>query len=147
MRIALDTNILAYAEGIGDTAVRDSTMDLIKRISPEYILLPAQTLGELYRVLTAKAKRDPDHARTSILQWADSFEIADSTWSAFQSAFDLSADHSLQIWDSLILSIAAENHCRILLTEDLQHGFTWRGVTAVNPYKHPLHPLLSNFLL
>lgn len=147
MRVALDTNILAYAEGIGDSALRDRTMELIKRLPPEYILLPVQALGELYRVLTSKAKRAPDIARSSILQWADSFEVADSTWSAFQSAFDLAGDHDLQIWDALILSVAAENRCRILLSEDLQHGFTWRGVVVVNPYRLPDHPLLSALLL
>ena len=31
--------------------------------------------------------------------------------------------------------------------EDIQHGFTWRGVTVVNPYQIPCHPLLSPLLL
>ena len=146
MRVALDTNILAYAEGLGDSAHRDNTMSLIERIPQENVLLPAQTLGELFRVLTSKAKRSPDIARNTVLQWADSFETVDSSWTAFQSAFDLSVDHKLSLWDALILSVAAENRCRILLTEDLQHGFTWRGVTIVNPYRIPSHPLLSSLL-
>jgi predicted nucleic acid-binding protein len=144
MRVAFDTNILAYAEGIGDAAHRDNTMSLIERIPQENVLLPAQALGELYRVLTGKAKRPSGSARNTILQWADSFETVDSTWTAFQSAFDLSVDHQLSLWDALILSVAAENRCRILLTEDLQHGFTWRGVTVINPYRIPAHPLLSS---
>jgi predicted nucleic acid-binding protein len=147
MRVAIDTNILAYAEGVGDAARRDATMDLLTRLPPEYVLLPVQVLGELFRVLTGKAKCSPDMARARILQWADSFEVTDSTWSAFQSAFDLTADHGLQIWDALILAVTAENRCRILLTEDMQHGFTWRGVTVVNPYRIPSHPLLSSLLL
>jgi predicted nucleic acid-binding protein len=147
MRIAIDTNILAYAEGVGDAARRDATMDLLTRLPPEFVLLPVQVLGELFRVLTGKAKCSPDMARARILQWADSFEVADSTWSAFQSAFDLTADHGLQIWDALILAVTAENRCRILLTEDMQHGFTWRGVTVVNPYRIPSNPLLSSLLL
>ena len=147
MIIAIDTNILAYAEGVGDAARRDATMDLLTRLPPEFVLLPVQVLGELFRVLTGKAKCSPDMARARILQWADSFEVADSTWSAFQSAFDLTADHGLQIWDALILAVTAENRCRILLTEDIQHGFTRRGVTVVNPYRIPSNPLLSSLLL
>jgi predicted nucleic acid-binding protein len=104
-------------------------------------------LGELFRVLTGKAKCSPDSARTRILQWADSFEVTDSTWTAFQSAFDLTVDHDLQIWDAVILAVTAENRCRMLLTEDMQHGFTWRGVTVVNPYQLPPHPLLSAILI
>jgi predicted nucleic acid-binding protein len=93
-----------------------------------------------------KAKRDPAEVREAILAWADSFEVADSSWVAFQSALDLAADHGLQIWDALILSVAEDNHCRLLLSEDLQKGFTWRGVTVVNPFVAPLSPLLSNIL-
>jgi len=147
MRVALDTNILAYAEGIGDTARRDASLNLLARLPAGSVVLPAQTLGELFRVLTAKAKCPPDAARTRIQQWVDSFEVADSTWSAFQSAFDLTVDHNLQIWDALILAVTAENHCRLLLSEDMQDGFTWRGVTVVNPYTMPAHPLFSSLLL
>ena len=147
MRVAIDTNILAYAEGIGDAARRNASLDLLRRLPPEYVLLPAQVLGELFRVLTGKANCTPDAARSRVLQWADSFEVADSTWSAFQAAFDLTDDHGLQIWDALILAVTAENRCRILLSEDMQHGFTWRGVTVVNPYRIPSHPLLSPLLL
>jgi predicted nucleic acid-binding protein len=62
--------------------------------------------------------------REVILGWADSFEVADWSWNGFQSALDLAADHGLQIWDALKLSIEAESHCRLLLSEDLQNGFT-----------------------
>ncbi len=146
MRVALDTNVLAYAEGVGDEIRCTAAITLIEQLPAELILLPAQTMGELYRVLTGKAKRDPAEVREAILAWADSFEVADSSWVAFQSALDLAADHGLQIWDALILSIAADNRCRLLLSEDLQNGFTWRGVTVVNPFVAPLSPLLSNIL-
>lgn len=146
MRVALDTNVLAYAEGVGDEIRCTAAITLIEQLPAELILLPAQTMGELYRVLTGKAKRDPAGVREAILAWADSFEVADSSWVAFQSALDLAADHGLQIWDALILSVAADNRCRLLLSEDLQNGFTWRGVTVVNPFVAPISPLLSNIL-
>ena len=110
------------------------------------MLLPAQTLGELYRVLYKKAKRNSEETRDAILNWADSFDIMDSTWSSFQAAFDLSTFHKLQIWDALILSVAAENRCRFLLSEDFQNGFTWKGVTIVNPFASPLNTLFKSIL-
>lgn len=55
-------------------------------------------------------------------------------------------DHGLPIWDALILSVAAESHRRLLLSEDLQQGFTWRGVTVVNPFVTPYAPLLASIL-
>jgi predicted nucleic acid-binding protein len=80
--------------------------------------LPAQVLGELSRVLTTKAKRSTLQARDAALAWADTFEVADSTWFAFQAALDLTVDHQLQMWDALILTVAAEQHCRIVISED-----------------------------
>ncbi len=146
MRVALDTNILAYAEGLGDAARRDGALHLLQCLPAEHVVLPAQVLGELCRIMIGKARRSPDLARTIALQWADSFEVAASNWAAFQAAFDLMVDHGLGIWDALILAVSAENHCRLLLSEDLHHGFTWRGVTVVNPYRLPHHPLISPLL-
>ena len=33
-----------------------------------------------------------------------------------------------------MLAAAAQSGCRILLSEDMQHGFTWRGMTIRNPF-------------
>lgn len=146
MWAALDTNVLAYAEGIGDERRCALARSLVERMPAGQVLLPAQTLGELFRVLTGKAGLDADPARAALLSWADSFDVADSTWSAFQGALDIAADHGLQIWDALILSVAAENRCRLLLSEDLQNGFTWHGVTVVNPFSETPSLLLGEFL-
>lgn len=146
MRVALDTNVLAYAEGVGTKAKRDRTIEILGRLDAGMVLLPVQTLGELFRVLTGKAKRAVSHARSAVLDWTDAYPVADSTWSAFQAAFDLCADHGLPIWDALILSVAAEQRCRLLLSEDLQNGFTHRGITVVDPYAKAAHPLLANLL-
>lgn len=147
MRLALDTNVLAYAEGVGDAQRRDVSLALLAQLEPASVLLPAQTLGELFRVLTGKARRSGAVARAAVLGWADSFDVADSTWTSFLAALDLAADHGLTIWDALVLAVAAEGRCRVLLSEDFQAGFTWRGVTVVNPYADEPSPLLATALL
>lgn len=146
MRVALDTNILAYAEGLGDAPRCTAARQLLEHLPSDQTLLPAQTLGELFRVLTAKARRTAAQAREAVLNWADAYEVADSTWPAFQSAFDLTVDHQLPMWDALILSVAAEQRCRLLLSEDFQDGLTWRGVTVVNPFAQPRSLLLASLI-
>ena len=146
MRVALDTDVLAYAEGVGDERRCSVAMKWVEQLPSVDVVLPAQTLGELSRVLMGKAKRSAEQTRAAVLNWADSFEVADSTWFAFQSALDLTVDHQLPIWDALILADAAENRCRLLLSEDFHNGFTWRGVTVVNPFAEPHSPLLSELL-
>jgi len=138
---------MAYAEGLGDKPRCEAAIQLIEQLPAELVIIPAQTLGELFRVLTKKANKEAGMAREAIMTWADSFEIADSSWPAFQAAMDLAVDHGLQLWDSLIMAVAAENHCRIILTEDLQNGFIWRGLTVVNPFAASAAPLLKNILI
>lgn len=146
MRIALDTNVLAYAEGIGDEIRCGTALRVVRTLPSRDVLLPAQTLGELSRVLTKKAGMSAVQARAIVLEWADSFPVADSTWFAFQAALDLTADHQLPVWDALILSVAAECRCRVLLSEDFQDGFTWRGVTVANPFANKPSSLLQQWL-
>ena len=146
MRIALDTNILAYAEGVGDRPRCSKAIRLIDKLPVGLVVLPAQTLGELFNVLTRKAGRASKEARLAIISWSDSFDVADSSLTAIKSALDLTVDHQLQIWDALILAVAAENNCRLLLSEDMQNGFTWRGITIVNPFSAKKSPLLDRIL-
>ena len=146
MRVAIDTNVLAYAEGVGDAKRCGVAVGLIERLPESAVLLPAQVLGELMLVLTRKAGRTRELARDAVLGWADSFDVIDSTWAAFQSAFDLSVNHECGMWDALVMAVAAENRCRVVLSEDLQHGFTWRGVTIVNPFLPDESPLLAALL-
>jgi predicted nucleic acid-binding protein len=146
VRIALDTNILAYAEGIGDDARQQASLGLMRMLPSALIVIPAQCLGELFRVLAGKTRRNAASAQEAVLEWADVYETADSTWTAFQSAMDAAASHNLQIWDALILAVAAEQRCRLLLSEDMQHEFTWHGVTVVNPYLESKHHLLQALL-
>lgn len=147
MRVALDTNVLAYAEGVGSSQKRDISVRLLEALDTASVVLPAQTLGELFRVLTGKAGRTAIEARSAVLGWSDAYAVADSTWSAFEAALDLVADHGLSIWDALIVSVAAEQQCRILLSEDMQHGFTSRGVTIINPFAEPAHQMLADLLM
>jgi predicted nucleic acid-binding protein len=143
LRIALGTNVMAYAEGVGDAKRCKAARGLVARLSGQCIVVPAQTLGELHRVLVGKAGRTAADAKAAILSWSDAFDVADSTFDAMRAALDLAADHQMPIWDALILSVAADQKCRLLLSEDFQHGFTWSGVTVVNPFQTPQHALLA----
>ena len=147
MRVALDTNVLVYAEGANGAARRDAALDLVERLPPGVTVLPAQTLGELFNVLVRKAGRPAASARTAILNWRDAFPVVDTSASVLARAADVATDHRLSIWDAVILSAAADAECRLLLSEDLQEGFTWSGVTVTNPFATPRHELLEALLL
>jgi predicted nucleic acid-binding protein len=146
VKIALDTNVLAYAEGANGAAMRDRALELIQRLPQESIVLPVQTLGELFNVLVRKARRRPIRARAAVMSWRDAYPVVETTAAVMVNATDLASRHGLSIWDSVVLSASAEASCRLLLSEDLQEGFAWRGVTVTNPFAPMLHPLLAALL-
>lgn len=143
MRLALDTNVLAYAEGVNGAERRDRAISLIQRLPPENVIVPAQVLGELFNVLVRKAGRTRSEARDAVLAWQDSFAVIETSSATFVTATDLAADHAFGIWDAVILAAASHASCRLLLSEDLQDGFTWGGVTVTNPFAAEVHPLLA----
>lgn len=143
MNVAVDTNVLAYAEGLNDATKRDMALALLDALPPESTMLPVQTLGELFNVLVRKAGRSRAQAGAAVLSWGDAFPLIESSGDVLLAAADLAQVHGFGIWDAMILSAAADARCRLLLSEDLQDGFTWRGVTVTNPFKPDRHPLLA----
>jgi predicted nucleic acid-binding protein len=108
MRIALDTNVLAYAEGLNGTRMKALALDLVQKLPPASTLLPVQVLGELFNVLVRKARRPPVRAREAMLSWGDVFPLIETSPAVMLSAADLATDHQLGIWDAVIVASAAD---------------------------------------
>jgi predicted nucleic acid-binding protein len=146
VKVALDTNILAYAEGVNDVEKRDVVLDLVRTLPQEAAIIPVQVLGELFNVLTRKAGRSRASAREALLSWRDTYPVVATSPETLLAAADLATDHAFSIWDAVTLAVASQAGCRILISEDLQDGFTWGGVTVVNPFVSPRHALLKLLL-
>lgn len=146
MKVAIDTNILAYAEGVNGAERHHSAMELIARIPQDAAVIPAQALGELFHVLVRKAGRTKGAARDALLAWRDAFPVAATAPETVLLAADIAADHGLGIWDAVILATASQAGCRLLLSEDMHAGFTWGGVTLVNPFSSDPSPILTALL-
>jgi len=143
MNVAVDTNVLAYAEGINGARNLDAAIRLLQALPPESTLVPVQALGELFAVLVRKAGKSRADAAAAVLGWGDAFPLIDTSNDVLLAATDLADAHQLSLWDAIMLSAAADARCRLLLSEDLQEGFTWRGVTVTNPFASRRHPLLD----
>jgi predicted nucleic acid-binding protein len=145
LRVALDTNILAYAEGVNGLARKKEALDILERLPVGSILVPVQALGELFSLLVRKAGRTPKDARAAVLQWRNAFTLVDTSGDVLLAATDL-AVKQFSIWDAVMVCAAAEGDCRLLLSEDMQDGFVWKGLTIANPFAEPRHPLLEALL-
>src|SRR5262249_43334303 len=118
LRTAIDTNILVYAEGVNGLDRRQPALNVLRRRPAATTLLPIQALGELYNVLIRKAGYAAGDSRARLIGWSMSYPTAGTTRSALIAASDLAATHRLGIWDSIMIAVAAENGCQLLLSED-----------------------------
>jgi predicted nucleic acid-binding protein len=86
MRVALDTNILAYVEGVnaGDGR-QDAAVTLLQEL-PEGATVPVQALGELYNVLVHKLGWPGDRARAAVVAWRDAFALAPTSETTMMDA-------------------------------------------------------------
>ncbi|QMW24610.1 PIN domain-containing protein [Sandaracinobacteroides saxicola] len=137
MRLAFDTNILAYLSGVNRhpddlDKIAESRRLLAALRGRATLVAPAQALAELFVVLT-RAGASRAETRETILHIRSGFAPADTTSATLDSALDCAAAHKLQLWDAIILTAAAESGAVLLLSEDMQSGFQWRGTTVVNP--------------
>lgn len=137
-RVALDTNVLAYWVGVDrhpdDARKIAAAMELVDALAAgAELVAPVQALGELFGVLL-KAGQPRTAARATVGDVMSGLGVAPSRSETFQAALDLATEHKLQLWDALVLSAAAEAGCSLLLSEDMQPGFTARGVAVVNPF-------------
>jgi predicted nucleic acid-binding protein len=85
--VALDTNVLAYAEGTKGAKMKARALTLLRVLPPSSIVLPVQTLGELFNVLTRKAKRPAARARNAALSWRDAYPLIETSPAVMVSAF------------------------------------------------------------
>ena len=126
------------------TERRKMAWDLFGKL-PYDTVVPVQALGELFHVLVRKAGLTPADARAAVYRWSDAFNLVETSTAILLAAADLAA-RQCDFWDAVIFSAAAEANCRVLLSEDMQHEFSERGVTVVNPFAYPEYPLLKTLL-
>jgi predicted nucleic acid-binding protein len=137
VKVAPDTNILAYAEGVNGAERQARTCAWLEAAPLGDIVIPAQVLGELFNVLVRKAGRPAGDAHAAVLAWRNAYPVIDTSADIVMQAASLVAHQRLSTWDAVILAATRAAGCGVLLSEDLQDGYTWGGVHVVNPYAAP----------
>jgi predicted nucleic acid-binding protein len=146
MRVALDSNVIIYAEGVEDPDKRDIALQLASTLKKPSLVVPIQVLGETLFWLVKKGKRNRADAMKRISEWIDQSEVQITNDLVFNGALELFEKHQFQVWDAVILSAAAVAKASILLSEDMQDGFNWRGVTIRNPFALKPSPEVQKLL-
>ena len=134
VRTFLDTNILVYSEDGAARLKQRKALDLIKsHLEQRSGVVSLQILQEYFVTATRKLKLDLGIARNKV-EIFSKFMVAAPTVNDILAAIDMHRLYGFSYWDSLVLRMAKQTGCRVLLTEDMQHGHEFDGLKIVNPF-------------
>ncbi len=144
-RVALDSNILLYAELEPGSEKGKRAIDIIVRADRDGVI-PAQCLGEFLRVVQRRAPASFPEALKQVALYRAAFLTPPTTDEAIAAAADVAHSHGLQIWDAVICAVAERSGAKALLTEDLQDGRTLQGLRFINPFEPGNAALIDTLL-
>jgi predicted nucleic acid-binding protein len=133
-RTFLDTNILVYGDDGDEPKKQRKALALIAEHRRERTgVVSLQVLQEYFTAVTRKKKLDAGIARSKV-EIFSRFRVGEPKIIDILAAIDMHRLHGFSYWDALVLRMAKQTGCRVLLSEDMQHGQVVDGVRIVNPF-------------
>ena len=145
--VFVDTNILVYARDASEPAKQPLAAEWLRELwSEQRGRTSVQVLSEYYACVTRKLRPglSQDEAWedvAALLAWEP--QVIDRN--VLLRARDIERRHSLSWWDSMIVAAAQLQDCVVLLSEDLQHGWTCGTVTVRNPFIEKIEDTHSRY--
>lgn len=129
-----DTNVLIYADDQANPAKQRKALDLIKEhLRQRTGAVSLQILQEYFVTAERKFRLDAGLIRKKIEIYTR-FYVAEPRVPDILAAIDFHRLNRISFWDSLVLRMAKQSGCTVLLTEDMNHGQVIDGVRIVNPF-------------
>jgi predicted nucleic acid-binding protein len=134
--VFVDTNVFIYARDGRDPVKHERAKDWVARLWQERAgRTSMQVLSEYYFNATRKlvpriSQEDAWDDTQTLLGWRPL--PVDAT--LFPRAREVEQRWRLSWWDSMVVAAAQLQGCAILLTEDLQDGAVYGGVTVRSPF-------------
>ncbi|MGA3373302.1 MAG: type II toxin-antitoxin system prevent-host-death family antitoxin [Terracidiphilus sp.] len=133
-RTFLDTNVLVYCDDKSEPVKQQKALEVLDEHTRSRTgVVSLQVLQEYFVAACRKLGLDPGTARRKVEIFA-MLDVAEPKINDILAAIDMHRFHGFSYWDALVLRMAKQAGCRILLTEDMQHGQIFDGVKIVNPF-------------
>ena len=131
----IDSNVLVYLADRHDDNKRKVAKGVVVDAMryPERYLISTQTLAEFSNVCLRKFKMEIETVR-DYLGFLRGLKVVSYLPVSIDRALEVKAKYQLQFYDSLLLATAEANGCDVFLSEDLNPGQIYCGMTAVNPF-------------
>ena len=136
-RYFLDTNIFVYAFDSSSPAKQRRATELIRNaLSSGQGIVSYQVVQEFFNVALRRFSQPLSHAEaeqylTTVFRPLLALQ---SSIAIYQAALQLAGSHRLNWFDALIVAAAQAGECKVLYSEDLQHGQTIGGLRIENPF-------------
>lgn len=136
-RVFVDTNVFVYWLDAGHPAKRAVAEERIRLLwTQQNGRTSMQVLNELYVTLTRKLKsRLNDEEAWDAVSALFAWDPLPPGRDVLVRAREIQTRYRIGWWDSLIVAAAQTQDCAVLLSEDLQHGMNFGGVTVQNPFE------------
>jgi predicted nucleic acid-binding protein len=131
----VDTNILLYAIS-GAPQESDKAARANEILSSREVGLSVQVLQEFYVQATRDSRSDRlthDQA-VALVEAFRRFPVQETTVAVLLSAMSTRERFGIAYWDAAILEAARALGCDVVLSEDLNDGQDYGGVSVTNPF-------------
>jgi predicted nucleic acid-binding protein len=120
-KVFIDSNLWLYAFIEGQDATKHTKAKQFLQNLQEKIVISNQVISEVSVNLLRKAKMEEGLLQSIIKGFYEKCEVVALQEANFLSASDIRVRYRFSYWDSLILSVALQEGCTILYSEDLSH--------------------------
>ena len=130
----LDTNILLYAYDLDAPTKRDVALRLVEQgwAAPNETAISVQVLQELH--VNLERRRIPRAECVQIVEDYTAWMVVETTLDLLHAGLGEQARWQISFWDAMILAAARQAGANELITEDLNHGQDYDGITVINPF-------------
>jgi predicted nucleic acid-binding protein len=131
----VDTNILLYSIS-AEPAEREKAERAREVLESRDLALSVQVIQEFYVQATRSSRDDAltDAQAIGLIQSFMRFPIQEMSMAVVLLAIAHSQRFQLSYWDAAIVEAARVMKCEVVLSEDMDHGRDYDGVTVVNPF-------------
>jgi predicted nucleic acid-binding protein len=102
----------------------------------ESTVLSVQVLGEYFTVVTRQIKQpmNPAEAKEAVELFSNLI-IQEIDLGMVQRAIDTLKSYKISYWEALIVAAAERARCKRILSEDLNDGQLYNGISVINPFE------------
>ena len=133
MSAFVDTNVVVYAFDTAHPEKQRAAIAVLE--SDRRLVISTQVLLEVWWLLTRRLARPlAEDAASEVIDQLCRLPVVTTDVEMVRRAIATSRRFGLAVWDAMMVEAARSSGCRLLLSEDLQAGQTFDGLTVENPF-------------